>query len=170
MFENWQLNLIYLTTHLFPSLGFIVGRLPRTTISEKPRDSAEIITKEIVGLLIIQVILIALFVALAYILCNSGIITVDAANIQGISGISTANQQLDLARTMAFMILFLTESLIMPMQIRRMNHSIVESFRDIDYYLEFLFYLPAIIILIVFVYNIPLQNILGMSSLNAGQI
>ena len=66
------------------------------------------------------------------------------------------------------MILFLTESLIMPMQIRRMNHSIVESFRDIYYYLEFLFYLPAIIILIVFVYNIPLQNILGMSSLNVG--
>ena len=61
LFENWQLNLIYLTTHLFPSLGFIVGRLPRTTMSEKPRDSAEIITKEIVGLLIIQVILIASF-------------------------------------------------------------------------------------------------------------
>ena len=62
---------------------------------------------------------------------------------------------------MGFVILFILESIIMPLQIRRINHSIKDSLQDIDYNKEFLFYIPSFLILIIAIYSIQFQEIIG---------
>jgi len=58
-------------------------------------------------------------------------------------------------------VLFIMESFIMPLQIRRINYPLKESLKDIQYNKEFLYYLPSLIILIVIIYSMGLQQAMG---------
>jgi len=67
---------------------------------------------------------------------------------------------------MGFVILFILESIIMPLQIRRINHSLKDSLHDIDYSKEFLFYIPSFLILIIGIYSLPIQELIGGTMFN----
>jgi P-type Ca2+ transporter type 2C len=162
MFDYWQLNLLYVTAHMFPSLGFTFGNNAKAIMDEKPRDSAEIITKPILKIMVIHMILMGAAIAGVYYLCLYEVIPVSDFNLSGIGPTNAdpvPNAQIK-ARTMAFMVLFILESLIMPLQIRRINQSLGDSLRDIDYKKEFLFYLPSILALIGLIYNLEVQQFL----------
>ncbi|MHA1611621.1 MAG: hypothetical protein ACTSYU_06175, partial [Promethearchaeota archaeon] len=64
------------------------------------------------------------------------------------------------ARTMGFLVLFIMESIIMPLQIRRINYSLLDSLKDIDLK-EALFYIPSMLIFIIGIYSLKLQQFLG---------
>jgi magnesium-transporting ATPase (P-type) len=134
-------------------------------MDEKPRNSAEILNKDLIILMIIQVAFVAFAFQVAYTLCSHNILALSP--MQQALGPTMEGTSIDIvkARTMALLTLFILESLIMPMQIRRMNHSIIESFRDIDYKTEFLFYIPSILILVIAIYYSPLQTLFAGSSL-----
>ena len=137
-------------------------------MEEKPRDSAEIITKPIFGLMIIHMLLMGVAIELAYWLSFHGLIPLNSTNLAGIgfsnavvkSG-SVVHLQHMKARTMAFMVLFILESFFMPLQIRRINQPLKESLQDIDYKKEFLFYLPSVLLLLGAIYNLEVQAFIG---------
>ena len=166
-FEMWdygQLNILYVTAHMFPSLGFTFGNISKNIMDEKPRDSAEIITKDIIKIMLVQMILIGLAIIIVYYLCLNGTIGLSPFNLSGIgyNGSSTDVSLFQIkARTMGFVILFILESLIMPLQIRRINHPLKDSLHDIDYLKEFLFYLPSLLILIIGIYSLSIQEFIG---------
>ncbi len=171
-FEMWdygQLNILYVTAHLFPPLGFTLGNISKTIMDEKPRDSAEIITKDILKIMLVQMLLIGLAIIIVYYLCLNETIGLSTFNLSGIgyngSLNDVSNYQIK-ARTMGFVILFILESIIMPLQIRRINHSLKDSLHDINYKKEFLFYIPSILILIIAIYSLPLQELIGGGMFN----
>ncbi len=166
-FEMWdygQLNILYVTAHMFPSLGFTFGNISKTIMDEKPRDSAEIITKNILKIMLIQMILMGLAIIIVYYLCLSETIGLSTFNLSGI-GFNGSENEVSLfqikARTMGFVILFILESIILPLQIRRINHSLKDSLHDIDYLKEFLFYIPSLLILIIGIYSLSIQEFIG---------
>ena len=168
-FEMWdygQLNLLYVTAHMFPSLGFTFGNISKTTMKEKPRDSAEIITKDIIKIMLVQMLLIGSAILIVYYLCLNGTIGLSPFNLKGI-GFNGSPNDVSLfqikARTMGFVVLFILESIIMPLQIRRINHSLKESLKDIDYYKEFLFYIPSFLILVFAIYSLKFQELIGQN-------
>ncbi|MHA1510439.1 MAG: cation-translocating P-type ATPase, partial [Promethearchaeota archaeon] len=172
LFEMWdygQLNILYVTAHLFPPLGFTFGNISKTIMEEKPRDSAEIITKDIIKIMLVQMLLIGLAIIIVYYLCLGEKIGLSTFNLSGIgyngSPNDVSNYQIK-ARTMGFVILFILESIIMPLQIRRINHSLKDSLHDIDYSKEFLFYIPSLLILIIGIYSLPIQELIGGRVLN----
>ncbi len=168
-FEMWdygQLNILYVTAHMFPSLGFTFGNISKTIMDEKPRDSAEIITKDIIKIMLVQMILMGLAIIIVYYLCLNGVIGLSEFNLSGIGFNGSPNEvsQFQIkARTMGFVILFILESIIMPLQIRRINHPLKDSLHDIDYLKEFLFYIPSFLILIIGIYSLSIQEIIGQN-------
>lgn len=176
MWYYWQLNLIYLTAHTFPSLGFTFGKNARTIMEEPPRNSAEIITKNLVLIMLVQLVLMGAAIAIAYYFCALDIIHVNDVNLSNIGypgPVDNPYPNLDAetiemlvspnivkARTMGFLVLFIMESLIMPLQIRRINYSLWDSLKDIDL-IEFLFYIPSLLILVIGIYSLGLQEFLG---------
>jgi Ca2+-transporting ATPase len=162
MWEPWQLNLLYLSAHAFPSLGFTFGNNSRTIMSEKPRDSAEIISLPILKLMVSHVFLMGFAIVFAYWLCMAQVLPMTEYNL---SGIAFESPQISLAqskaRTLAFVVLFILESLVLPFQIRRINQPFREAFLDIDYRKEFLFYIPSILILVGLIYNVEIQNFMA---------
>jgi len=168
-FEMWdygQLNILYVTAHMFPSLGFTFGNISKTIMDEKPRDSAEIITKDIIKIMLVQMILMGLAIIIVYYLCLNGVIGLSEFNLSGIGFNGSPNEvsQFQIkARTMGFVILFILESIIMPLQIRRINHPLKDSLHDIDYLKEFLFYIPSFLILLIGIYSLSIQEIIGQN-------
>ncbi|MCF2141302.1 MAG: cation-transporting P-type ATPase [Candidatus Lokiarchaeota archaeon] len=176
MWYYWQLNLIYLTAHFFPSFGFTFGKNAKTVMEEPPRNSAEIITPNILKILAVQLVLMGAAIAIAYYFCMFDIIHVNDVNLANIGYPGSidnpypklppekvemlVNPQIIKARTMGFLVLFITESVIMPLQIRRINYSLLDSLKDLGW-LEFLFYLPSLIIFVIGIYSLPLQQFMG---------
>ncbi len=171
MWSYWQLNLLYLTAHMFPSLGFTFGSYSKTLMDDPPRDSAEIITKNLMKIMIIQMILMGLAIALSYYLSMWGVIGLNEGNAAygsyyrldefGVRVEAIVAPSQIKARTMGFVVLFLMESFIMPLQIRRINEPIEKSLKDISYWKEFWLYLPSFVILIIVIYSVPLQESVG---------
>ncbi len=176
MWYYWQLNIIYLTVHSFPTLGFTFGRNARTVMDEPPRDTAEIISKDLIKIMVVQMVLMGAAIAIAYYFSLLDIIKVNDVNeaLVGYPGTldnpypnldvdNTAmlvNMNMIKARTMGFLVLFIMESVIMPLQIRRINYSLIDSLKDIDL-IEALFYIPSILIFIIGIYSLNLQQFLG---------
>ncbi len=164
-FDFWQLNLLYITAHSFPSLGFTVMAHSKKNMEEKPRDSAEIIDRDLFRLMLFHIALMGISILIAYTICMSGY-PISSINELGTTGYSDLNEDIisaaqSKARTMAFVVLFLLESVVMPFQIRRMNQPIRESVKDMDWIHEFPFYLVAISVLIFLIYAVPIQNFLA---------
>ncbi|TFH28972.1 MAG: cation-transporting P-type ATPase, partial [Promethearchaeota archaeon] len=80
MWYYWQLNIIYLTVHSFPTLGFTFGKNARSVMDEPPRDSAEIISKDLVKIMLVQMILMGAAIAIAYYFSLLDIIKVNPVN------------------------------------------------------------------------------------------
>lgn len=178
MFDTWQLNLLYITAHAFPSLGFVLMWTSKHIMNEKPRDSAEIIPKEIFKALFIQMALMGITIAGAYYLCLYGILGVNPYNLTPITNynlisnfdvpvVAPGDFQASIfkARTLAFAVLFVQEGLIMPMQIRRINEPLKSSWRDAW---EFGWYLAVPIAFIVVSYVVPFEA--GLSNLFGGTV
>ncbi|MHA1618720.1 MAG: HAD-IC family P-type ATPase, partial [Promethearchaeota archaeon] len=176
MWYYWQLNIIYLTVHSLPTLGFTFGKNARTVMDEPPRDTAEIISKDLVKIMLVQIVLMGAAIAIAYYFSLLDIIKTNDVNeaLIGYPGTldnpytnldeDTAGMLVDLnmikARTMGFLVLFIMESIIMPLQIRRINYSLLDSLKDIDLK-EALFYIPSMLIFIIGIYSLKLQQFLG---------
>ncbi|MHA1775201.1 MAG: cation-translocating P-type ATPase [Promethearchaeota archaeon] len=176
MWYYWQLNLIYLTAHFFPSFGFTFGKNARTVMEEPPRNSAEILTPNLLKILVIQLVLMGAAIAIAYYFCMFDIIHVNDVNLNNIGypGSITnpypnlppekvemlVSPEMVKARTMGFLVLFITESVIMPLQIRRINYSLLDSLKDLGW-LEFLFYIPSLLIFVIGIYSQELQQFMG---------
>ena len=158
MFDYWQLNLLYVTAHMFPSLGFTFGNNSKYIMQEEPRNTAEIISKDIFLLMIVHMVLMGLGIVLAYYLTDYGIIGLSEFNLEGIVHVTeTVSAEKSKARTMAFVVLFILISFCLPLQIRRMNYSVFDSLRDMDYLREFIFYIPSVLLLIGAIYNVEVQ-------------
>ncbi len=170
MFDYWQLNLLYVTAHMFPPLGFTFGNNSKNIMDEEPRDSAEIISKDLFKLMIIHILLMGTAIVVAYYACYLGIIRVTDFNRSGFgfSNAVTASAEIVSleqmkARTMAFVIIFILESVFMPLQVRRINYSLMDSLRDIKWF-EWIWYVPSILLLLGAIYNLDVQQVMG----NAG--
>ncbi|MBD3350676.1 MAG: HAD-IC family P-type ATPase, partial [Candidatus Lokiarchaeota archaeon] len=127
MFDYWQLNLLYVTAHMFPSLGFTFMWTAKTVMMEKPRNTAEIIPGKYLKALLFHMLLMGIPIVLAYVICYAGWLPISDFNQLGIVTYQdsafpevTIGAFQSKARTMAFAVIFLLEGLIMPMQIRRM--------------------------------------------------
>ena len=163
MWDYWQLNLLYLTAHFFPSLGFTFGTTARTIMNEKPKDTAEILDRRVFSLILIQMFFMGTAIVLAYMLPFLGIIKVSDFNLSFFIDWNVGYSQ-QKARTMGFVVLFILEGLLMPMQIRRLNQPVSESFRDIKYFKEFLMYPISILVLVGLMYSVEAQE--TMASIN----
>jgi Ca2+-transporting ATPase len=163
MWDYWQLNLLYLSAHFFPALGFTFGTTSRTIMNEKPRDSAEILDRRVFSLILIQMFFMGTAIVIGYLLPFLGYVKISSFNMSYYIdwNVGYAQQK---ARTMGFVVLFLLEGLFMPMQIRRLNQPVSESFRDIKYLKEFLMYPISIIILVGIMYSVDAQE--AMASVN----
>lgn len=175
MFDTWQLNLLYITAHAFPSLGFVLMWTSKHIMNEKPRDSAQIIPKEIFKALFIQMFFMGITIAGAYYLCLYGLISVNSYNLTPLTNynlisnfdvpvVTPSDFQASVfkARTLSFAVLFTQEGLVMPFQIRRINEPLKRSWRDAW---EFGWYLAVPIAFIVVSYIVPfeasLSNLFG---------
>ncbi|MCP4762253.1 MAG: cation-transporting P-type ATPase, partial [archaeon] len=162
LFSYWQLNILYITAHMFPSLGFTIMNHSRYIMDEEPRDSAEIIEKDIFFLMIPHMILIGSSIILAFFI--GSILPISNINQMWIDLSSATSPGIqNKASTMAYTVMFLLESVLLPLQIRRINQPIKETFEDISFR-ERLYYSFSMIILVILMYFIPAQNF--MTSIN----
>jgi len=165
LYDYWQLNFLYVTAHAFPSLGFTFMWNSKRIMEEKPRDSAEIVPGKLFKIMVFQMLLIGIPIVLSYYLCYWGIIPISEFNKLGIVTyndsafpevvISAAQSK---ARTMSFAVLFMLESFIMPMQIRRINEPLKTSWKDTW---EIGMYVTSLIALILMIYIVPLQGLMA---------
>ena len=165
LYDYWQLNFLYVTAHAFPSLGFTFMRNSKRIMEEKPRDSEEIVPLKYFKIMVFQMILIGFPIVVSYYLCYFGIIPISEFNKKGIVNYSdsafpeviiTAAQSK--ARTISLAVLFMLESFIMPMQIRRINEPLKTSWKDTW---EIGMYLTSLIALILMIYIIPMQEFMA---------
>ncbi|MHA1819050.1 MAG: cation-translocating P-type ATPase [Promethearchaeota archaeon] len=167
LYDYWQLNLLYVTAHMFPSLGFTFDTVPKNIMKEKPKNSEEILPKNMMKLIGVHMFLIGVSMVSVYLLCYFNIIPIFDTNLKGITTYTDATLgkfitlQHSKARTMGFAVLFTLESFIMPMQIRRINEPLKNSFVDMSYKTNFGYYITSIIILAVLIYIVPLQNMMA---------
>jgi len=86
LFSQWQNLYLVVTTHSFPGLALIFDRTSPKAMEDKPRDSQEIITRNIGKIMVLNVILMAFGAALVYFLTFTqyfGIVTVTPDNMTG---------------------------------------------------------------------------------------
>lgn len=173
MFEYGQLNLLYVTAHMFPPLGFTFMWTAKTVMNEKPRDSGEIIPNKYYLLMLFNMLFMGLAILAVYYLSYYGVIGVSDFNRLGVSSYESStftgviiSESHAKSRTMALVLIFLLEGCIMPLQIRRINQPVTKSWRDAW---EIGMYLTTPIITLVCMYIMPLQeaiNGLGWIAVN----
>ncbi len=86
LFSHWQNLYLVVTTHSFPGLALVFDRTSTKVMEEKPRDSQEIITRNIGKVMVLNIILMALGASLVYFLTFTqfwGIVTVTPENMTG---------------------------------------------------------------------------------------
>jgi magnesium-transporting ATPase (P-type) len=86
LLSQWQSIYLVVTTHSFPGLALVFDRTSPRAMEDKPRDSQEIITRNIGKIMAVNVILMAIGAALVYFLTFTefmGIVTVTPENMSG---------------------------------------------------------------------------------------
>ncbi|MGQ4911896.1 MAG: cation-translocating P-type ATPase [Candidatus Thorarchaeota archaeon] len=136
----WQSIYLVVTTHSFPGLALVFDRTSKRAMEEKPRDSQEIITRNLGKYMALNVTLMALGAAIVYFLTFTefmGIVTMQPENFGGFflewinpdTGLPFTISTATKATVMLLTVILLVES-IMAFQIRRINMSPGKSLRD----------------------------------------
>ena len=130
--EEFYLQWIFLsiTLHTIPGLILTFDINNKDVMNEKPRDSEEILSKNVVFLMVGYGILLAISMCFVYFLCITEAYSVTAFNISNVNfpyfGESMELQIQGKTLTMLMVTLFFCESVLI-FQIRRMNKSLVRS-------------------------------------------
>ncbi|MFX1418813.1 MAG: cation-translocating P-type ATPase [Promethearchaeota archaeon] len=139
--EEFYLQWIFLTItlHTFPGLILTFDTTSKDVMKEKPRDSEEILSKNILGLLLIFGILLAISMVVVYFITMSGIYPVVLGNVDFgdfnhaylFGGLPLTDPILKDAKTLTMLMvtLFFCESFLV-FQIRRPNKSLIKSLKE----------------------------------------
>jgi len=165
-----DLQSLYLvvTTHSFPGLALVFDRTSPKAMEEKPRDSQELITRNMGKLMILNVILMAIGAAIVYFLSFTefmGIVTVTSENMSGFwVSLENPNWILLKSTTMLLTVILIVESTLVLL-IRRINIPLHKSLREPGTWI-FVIFLGLIYLAHLLLMYVPLVNeILSTSNL-----
>ena len=132
----WQQIYLVVTSHSFPGLALVFDRTSPRAMEDKPRDSQEIITKNLGKIMGLNVILMALGAATVYFLTYTGFLGIIGITPTNTSGYWSQFYTLDnpywsvlKATTMLLSVILLVESTIVLL-IRRINMPLHKSLRE----------------------------------------
>ena len=136
----WQSIYLVVTTHSFPGLALVFDRTSKHAMKEKPRDSQEIITRNLGKYMALNVVLMTIGAAIVYFLTlteSYGIVTLQPENVGGFFAEWVNPETLVpftitpavKATVMLLSVILLVES-AMAFQIRRINMSPGRSLRE----------------------------------------
>ncbi len=137
MLENWQQLLLVATTHSFPGLALVFDKTSPNAMKEGPRDSEEIITKNLAKLMAVGVSLMVVCTAIVYAITLTGwngLLDVVPENLTGyytdqVQLPNYWNFQIVKSTTMLLTIILLVESTIV-LVIRRVNSPLHKSISE----------------------------------------
>ena len=132
----WQQIYLVVTTHSFPGLALVFDRTSPRAMEDKPRDSQEIITRNLSKIMGLNVILMAFGAAVVYFLTFTGylgIVTITPTNMSGFwsqfYAPSDSAWYLLKATSMLLSVILIVESTIVLL-IRRINMPLHKSLRE----------------------------------------
>jgi Ca2+-transporting ATPase len=143
---DWQSIYLVVTTHSFPGLALVFDRTSPKAMEDKPRDSQELITRNLGKIMALNAILMAIGAALVYFLTYTqfmGIVTISPENMSGFweSWVPLDPTQADFytvegpiwivlkSTTMLLSVILIVESTIV-LSIRRINMPLHKSIRE----------------------------------------
>ncbi len=133
LLSQWQSLYLVVTTHSFPGLALVFDRTSPKAMEDKPRDSQDIITRNLGKMMILNVILMAIGASLVYFLTITefmGIVTVTPENMSGFwTTLEDPNWVLLKATTMLLSVILIVES-VLVLLIRRINLPLHKSLRE----------------------------------------
>ena len=137
MLMTWQNLYLVVTTHSFPGLALVFDRISPRAMEEKPRDSEEIITRQLGKFMVMGVILMTIGAAVVYVLTLTGMYGIVLTTPENLAGVYTTvlelppdwNFEITKAATMLLTIILLFES-ILVLIIRRINMPITKGVRE----------------------------------------
>ncbi|MBN2228322.1 MAG: cation-transporting P-type ATPase [Candidatus Thorarchaeota archaeon] len=83
LLSTWQSLYLVVTTHSFPGLALVFDRTSPRAMEDKPRDSQEIITRNLAKIMGVNVVLMTISAALVYFLTFAGYVAVAPENMTG---------------------------------------------------------------------------------------
>ncbi|UCE10313.1 MAG: cation-transporting P-type ATPase [Candidatus Thorarchaeota archaeon] len=137
LLTTWQALYLVVTTHSFPGLALVFDKTSPGAMKEKPRDSEEIITKQMARFMAINVILMALGAGMAYLLTYTGWFGIVGIYPENLEGFYPVVEPFEAGRTvyeakaavMLLTVILLVESTLVLI-IRRINMPITSSLRE----------------------------------------
>ncbi|TFG32899.1 cation-transporting P-type ATPase [Candidatus Thorarchaeota archaeon] len=142
--SQWQQIYLVVTTHSFPGLALVFDRTSPRAMEDKPRDSQEIITKNLGKIMALNVLLMAIGAACVYFLTFTGylgIVEVTPENMSGFWAVFRPDEPnlfysiegpiwiLLKATSMLLSVILIVESTLVLL-IRRINMPIHKSLRE----------------------------------------
>jgi Ca2+-transporting ATPase len=183
LLSQWQSIYLVVTTHSFPGLALVFDRTSPKAMEEKPRDSEEIITRNLAKIMGVNVFLMVIGAAIVYFLTFTGYLGIVQVSPENMSGFwevfrpaitDTANTFYDVSgpiwvllksSTMLLSIILIVES-VMVLLIRRINQPLHKSLREPGTWL-FVIFLGLIYIAHFLLMYVPEVNmILSSAGLN----
>ncbi len=185
LFTQWQSLYLVVTTHSFPGLALVFDRTSPKAMEEKPRDSEDIITRNLGKIMALNVILMAIGAALVYLLTFTqflGIVTVSPENMSGfwetwrpvLVDLENPHNYYNEAgplwiilksTTMLLTVILLVESTIVLL-IRRINMPLGKSLREPGTWIFVIFLGLIYLAHLLLMYNPLVNEILAIYGLN----
>ncbi|TFG31413.1 cation-transporting P-type ATPase [Candidatus Thorarchaeota archaeon] len=146
LLSQWQSIYLVVTTHSFPGLALVFDRTSPRAMEDKPRDSQEIITRNLGKIMAVNVILMAVGATLAYFLTFTEFMNIAIVTPENTSGFWDIWSPLDpdinvfydvegpiwillKSTTMLLSVILIVES-VMVLLIRRINLPLHKSLRE----------------------------------------
>ncbi|MFW9768971.1 MAG: cation-translocating P-type ATPase [Candidatus Thorarchaeota archaeon] len=129
MLSQWQSLYLVVTTHSFPGLALVFDRTSPRAMEDKPRDSQEIITRNLAKFMALNVFLMTIGATLVYAITLTawgGIVPIYPENNLGYYGVIDPVFK---ATVMLLSVILIVES-TMVLIIRRINMPLSESIRE----------------------------------------
>lgn len=164
-----QRTYIFTIVHAFPPLAIIFGKDDKNIMHYKPRDNDAILSKKMIGALILFMLTFASSILLVYYLyfTGNGFWGLNNTNLSGFLPIIQQNELAPTslhhakARTMMLTVLYIVESLIV-LNIRRFNLPVRESIKSADKFVWTVILIPLFIHLSM-LYS-PIQGFLNLTN------
>jgi Ca2+-transporting ATPase len=181
--SQWQSIYLVVTTHSFPGLALVFDRTSPKAMEEEPRDSEEIITRNLGKIMGVNVILMVIGAALVYFLTFTsymGIVQVVPDNMSGFweafrpPPTDTTNLFYDVSgpiwillksTSMLLSVILIVES-VMVLLIRRINMPLHKSLREPGTWLFFIFLGLIYLAHLLLMYVPEVNEILSSAGLN----
>ncbi|TFH07884.1 MAG: cation-transporting P-type ATPase, partial [Candidatus Thorarchaeota archaeon] len=169
LLSQWQSLYLVVTTHSFPGLALVFDRTSPRAMEDKPRDSQEIITRNLGKIMILNVILMAIGAAVAYFLTYTEFMSIVTVTPENMSGFWVTLEDPDWillkSTTMLLTVILIVESTLVLL-IRRINLPLHKSLREPGTWI-FVIFLGLIYLAHFLLMYVPLVNeILSAYTLN----